>query len=190
MTLEERHPYNRRVRLFHLPIAPAPRHPDNGILLELDGDLKLPKETYVKIDLPYIIPLSMLRASYRDLRSWQALELKPASFIRLLQYVEFRLSTKPKLLRKTKTSRLIAHRSSSRAQGPPRMSKLASTLWKILMVLMMMVAIYIALAYLRKSRTEPSFGYRIRRCVQKVPGTEELSRVIPCCNMETGQCYS
>ncbi len=145
-TLEERHPYNRRVRLFHLPIAPAPRHPDNGILLELDGDLKLPKQTYVKIDLPYTIPWSMLRASHRDLRSRQVLELKPRSFVRLLQYVESRLSTKPKLLRKTKASRLVARRSFSRGPSIPR---LASTLRNVLIVLMMMVVIYVTLAYFR-----------------------------------------
>ena len=166
-TLEERHPYNRRVRLFHLPIAPAPRHPDNGILLELDGDLKLPKETYVKIALPYIIPRSMLRANYRDLRSRQVLELKPSSFVRLLQYVESRLSTKPKLLRKTKASRLVARRSSNRAQGPPRMSKLASILCNILMVLVVMVAIDITLAFLRSLRQNHRLGAELAGACRK-----------------------
>ena len=143
-TLEERHPHNRRVRLFHLPIAPAPRHPDNGILLELDGDLKLPKETYVKIDLPYMIPLSMLRASYRELRSGKVLELKPLSFAQLLRYIDSKISSKPKLVRKTLASRRVTHRSSVGGREP-RSLQLVPTLWNMLMVLLIMAVIYINL---------------------------------------------
>ena len=143
-TLEERHPYNRRVRLFHLPIAPAPRHPDNGILLELDGDLKLPKETYVKIDLPYMIPFSMLRASYRELRSGKVLQLKPLSFAQLLRYVESTISSNPKLLRKTLASRRVTHRSFIRDREP-RSLQLVPTLWIMLMVLLITAVVYINL---------------------------------------------
>ena len=144
MTLEERHPYNRRVRLFHLPIAPAPRHPDNGILLELDGDLKLRKETYVKIDLPYRIPLSMLRASYRDLHSGKVLEMKPLSFAQLLRYLESTISSNSKLFRKTLASRRITHRSPVRGREPGPL-ELVPTLWNIVRLLVIIAVIYIYL---------------------------------------------
>ena len=87
----------------------------------------------------------MLRADYRDLRSGRILELKPRSFATLLQYVEARLSTNPKLLRKTKVSRSVTHRNSRRRQIP-KSSKLLPTLWKLMLV---MVVIYATLAYLR-----------------------------------------
>lgn len=119
------------------------------MLLELDGDLELPKETYIKVDLPYMIPLSMLKANCRDLRSGKILKLKPRSFAKLLQYVESRLATEPKLLRKTIASRRVTHRGSRHAQGL-NTPKLAPTMRNVLMVfVMMMIVIYIALAYLR-----------------------------------------
>ena len=135
--------------MLHLPIAPAPRHPNNGILLELDGDLKLPKETYVKIHLPYMIPWSMLKTSCRDLRSGKILELKPRSFATLLQYVESRLASQPKLQRKGMASRRITYRGSPRARrsNPPRLVR--KLLWNIVTVVLIMVLIYVILAYLR-----------------------------------------
>ena len=147
-SLGERHPYNRRIRLFHLPIAPAPRHPDNNILLELDGDLRLPKDTYVKTELPYTIPWSMLRASYRDLQSRKVLELKPRSFAQLLQYIDARVSAEPELLRKRITSPSVSHRGSRCAQQPVA-HDLASMLRNMLVVLLAIVVIYFILAELR-----------------------------------------
>jgi hypothetical protein len=46
--LHIRHKDNLLVRLKHLPIGPSPPHPDNGILLELEGE-PLRKKSYVKI---------------------------------------------------------------------------------------------------------------------------------------------
>lgn len=95
-----------------------------------------------------MIPLSMLKANCRDLRSGKILKLKPRSFAKLLQYVESRLATEPKLLRKTIASRRVTHRGSRHAQGQ-NTPKLAPTMRNVLMVFVMMIVIYIALAYLR-----------------------------------------
>ena len=90
----------------------------------------------------------MLRASYRELRSGKILELKPRSFAQLLGYLESRLSSNPKLLRKTLASRRVTHRSSGRGREP-RPLELVPTLSNILMVLLVMALIYITLTYLR-----------------------------------------
>ena len=90
----------------------------------------------------------MLKANCRDLRSGKILELKPRSFAKLLQYVESRLSAEPKLLRKTIASRRVTHRGyrHARAQNTPN---LAPTMQNILMVFVILIVIYVALAYLR-----------------------------------------
>ena len=90
----------------------------------------------------------MLRASYRELRSGKILELKPRSFAQLLRYLESRLSSNPKLLRRTLASRRVTHRSSSRGREP-RSLELVPTLWNMLIVLLVMAVIYITLTYLR-----------------------------------------
>ena len=90
----------------------------------------------------------MLRASYRELRSGKVLELKPRSFAQLLRYLESRLSSKPKLLRKKLASRRVTHRSSGSSREP-RSLELVPTLWNMLIVLLVMVVIYITLTYLR-----------------------------------------
>lgn len=146
-TLEERHPYNRRIRLFHLPIAPAPRHPDNGILLELDGDLRLPKETYVKTELPCTIPWSMLRPNYRDLRSQKVLELKPRSFAQLLQYVDAGIPAERKPLKRITTAR-VNYRGPHVPQRAIALD-LPSLLRNMLLALLVMVFFYVTLLYLQ-----------------------------------------
>ncbi|KAG7285064.1 hypothetical protein NEMBOFW57_009684 [Staphylotrichum longicolle] len=47
-------------RRRQLPIAPAPQHPDNGVLLALAGGRLWPKESYVSIKL-FTVPVSVLR---------------------------------------------------------------------------------------------------------------------------------
>ena len=92
----------------------------------------------------------MLRASYRELRSGKILELKPLSFAQLLRYLESRLSSDPKLLRKTRASRHITHRISGRAREP-RSLELVPTLWNRLMMLLVFVGIFITWIYFRRS---------------------------------------
>lgn len=90
----------------------------------------------------------MLRANWRDLSSQRDLELKPRSFATLLQYLEARLSTKPKLLRRTIASRHVTRQRFGRVQRPIT-PKLAPTLRTFLMVFLAMIVIYVTLAYLR-----------------------------------------
>ena len=90
----------------------------------------------------------MLRATYRDRRSGKVLELEPHSFARLLQYVESRVFTKPKLLNKTRAFRRIPRRDSRRAQRRSPI-RLVPTLREVLMVFLVMIVIYVAIAYLR-----------------------------------------
>ena len=90
----------------------------------------------------------MLRVNYRDLRSGKIVELKPHSFVQLLRYVEPRLPTKPKLLRKTIASQRVTHQGSSRTRWSNSLN-IAPTSRNILTVFLIMVVIYIVFAYLR-----------------------------------------
>lgn len=117
-------------------------------MLELDGDLRLPKETYVKTEVPYTVPWSMLRATYRDLPSRKVWEMKPRSFAQVLQYVDARVSAESELLRKNFTSPSVSHRGSRGAQGPIAPDTL-SMLRNMLVGFLVMVVIYLTLAYLR-----------------------------------------
>lgn len=91
----------------------------------------------------------MLKTSCRDLRSGKILELKPRSFATLLQYVESRISTQPKLLRKKLASRRITYPGSPRAVGPNPPGLARTLLWNVVMVVLILVVIYAVLAYLR-----------------------------------------
>lgn len=90
----------------------------------------------------------MLRVNWRDLSSQRVLELKPRSSATLLQYLEARLSTKPKLLRRTIASRHVTRQGFGRVQRPIT-PKLAPTLRTFLIVFLAMIVIYVTLAYLR-----------------------------------------
>lgn len=117
-------------------------------MLELNGDLRLPKKTYVKTELRYTIPWSILRANYRDLRSGKVLELKPRSFAQLLQYVDAKVLAEPEIPRINLTFPSVSHQGSRGAQRPVARD-LAPLLRYMLVVLLVMVVIYIILNGLR-----------------------------------------
>lgn len=75
-------------RRRQLPIAPAPQHPDNGVLLALAGGRLWPKESYVSIKL-FTVPVSVLREEQRG--PWA---LSPAS-LRVLDDVVAKMPCMP-----------------------------------------------------------------------------------------------
>lgn len=62
LDLETKHRYSKvQLRSTFLPIDPSPPHPDNNILLKLDHDVTLRKNSYVKTEEQKRILFSLLR---------------------------------------------------------------------------------------------------------------------------------
>ncbi|KAI1751947.1 hypothetical protein F4782DRAFT_540520 [Xylaria castorea] len=95
VNLETRFPTQMEARRHHLPIAPSPAHPDNGILLVLrDPSYKLRKNSYVNTRDRRVIQVALLR-SY-DRRQPDPY-LSKRSFKQLCQYANYEepLTTMP-----------------------------------------------------------------------------------------------
>lgn len=90
----------------------------------------------------------MLRATHRDPRSGKILELKPHSFAQLIHYVDARVSNETLLLRNRVGSSNLRDGGFHGAQTGEALD-LASTLWGMLVVFLIMVVIYPPLAYLQ-----------------------------------------
>ena len=67
------------IRASHLPIYPAPVHPDSGKVLFLDNGLRLDKDTNVKLETRYLLPLSLINFRYCDHRTQQKYTLQSVS---------------------------------------------------------------------------------------------------------------
>ncbi len=65
--LETRHRHNHEIRRNHLPIKPAPQHPEGFASLELAEGATLTKESYVKTERRYRVEWRFLRP-YEDRR--------------------------------------------------------------------------------------------------------------------------
>ncbi|KAI0544034.1 hypothetical protein F4679DRAFT_61350 [Xylaria curta] len=85
--LESRFPTQMEARRHHLPIAPSPTHPDNGILLVLrDQSYKLRKNSYVNTRDKRVVQVDILRP-YNRRRPDPYLSKK--SFKQLCQYANY-----------------------------------------------------------------------------------------------------
>ncbi|KAI0854682.1 hypothetical protein F4860DRAFT_508042 [Xylaria cubensis] len=85
--LETRFPTQLEVRRHHLPIAPSPAHPDNGILLVLrDKSYKLRKNSYVNTRDKRVVRVDLLRP-YNRRQPDPCLSKK--SFKQLCQYANY-----------------------------------------------------------------------------------------------------
>ncbi|KAI1737873.1 hypothetical protein F4680DRAFT_201018 [Xylaria scruposa] len=85
--LETRFPTQMEARRHHLPIAPSPTHPDNGILLVLrDQSHKLRKDSYVNTRDKRVVQVDLLRP-YNRRRPDPYLSKK--SFKQLCQYANY-----------------------------------------------------------------------------------------------------
>ena len=82
----EKYPDNRSQRRQHLPISPCAAHPDNGVLLFLEGDMQLRKKTYIKTKVKVILKKASLTPYCR---SGEEYKLKQESFAKLLVYIKF-----------------------------------------------------------------------------------------------------
>ena len=67
------------IRASHLPIYPAPAHPDSGKVLFLDNGLRLDKDTNVELKTRYLLPLSLINFRYCDHRTQQKYTLQSVS---------------------------------------------------------------------------------------------------------------
>jgi hypothetical protein len=85
-SLAERHPNDAQLRLQHLPIAPAPAHPDTGLLLTLRGNASLDKCSYVKMSRRLEVAQAALRP-YRGNTVSNPYILSPESYQLLASYV-------------------------------------------------------------------------------------------------------
>lgn len=87
-----KHANNIKARLAHLPIEPCSPHPDNGILLSLEGNMFLHRRSYVKTENKHTLSFSILR-SYD--RSGKTFALTNDSYQKLINYVNFIPVTPP-----------------------------------------------------------------------------------------------
>jgi hypothetical protein len=81
-----KHAHNIKARLAHLPIEPCSPHPDNGILLSLEGNVFLHRNFYVKTENWHTLSFFILR-SYD--RSGKSFVLTNDSYQELINYVNF-----------------------------------------------------------------------------------------------------
>lgn len=81
-----KYPTNQSQRSRHLPISPCAAHPDNGILLFLEEDRQLRKNTYIKTKVKVIVKIASLTPYCR---SGDEYKLKQESFTILLVYIKF-----------------------------------------------------------------------------------------------------
>lgn len=87
-----KHAYNIKARLAHLPIEPCSPHPDNGILLSLEGNVFLHRNSYIKTENWHTLSSFILR-SYD--RSGKSFVLTNDSYQELINYVNFIPVTSP-----------------------------------------------------------------------------------------------
>ena len=83
----------QRVRAKHLPIHPSPAHPDTGALLHLKGNLNLPKNSNVKLDRRYNIPISLINLNYRHSHTGKRYKLITPSLALLRSHVDDSVET-------------------------------------------------------------------------------------------------
>ncbi|KAK0509610.1 hypothetical protein JMJ35_008004 [Cladonia borealis] len=76
------------IRASHLPIYPAPAHPDSGKVLFLDNGLRLDRDTNVKLKTRYLLPLSLINFRYCDHRTQQKYTLQSVSLNIVLDAVD------------------------------------------------------------------------------------------------------
>lgn len=77
------------IRASHLPIYPAPAHPDSGKVLFLDNGLRLDKDTNVKLKNRYLLPLSLINFRYCNHRTQQKYTLQSVSLDIVLGAVDY-----------------------------------------------------------------------------------------------------
>lgn len=75
--------------LHTLPIYPAPAHPDSGKVLFLDNNIRLDKDTNVKLEIRHLIPLTFFNFSYCDYRTRQKYTLQSTSLEIVLSAIDF-----------------------------------------------------------------------------------------------------
>jgi hypothetical protein len=90
--LSAKHAHNIKARLAHLPIEPCSPHPDNGILLSLEGNVFLHRNSYVKTENQHTLSFSILR---RYDRSGKSFVLTNDSYQKLINYANFIPVTSP-----------------------------------------------------------------------------------------------
>lgn len=86
--LLEKYPRNTALRRKHLPIYPSNRHPDLDILLSLEGDQNLKKNSYIRTDRQHSIEFAALRP-YRGPRIEVNYVLTTESYQQVIKHAGF-----------------------------------------------------------------------------------------------------
>lgn len=86
--MKDKHSNNRVVRAAHLPIHPAPAHPDTNELLYLQSDLQLRNKSYIKTKKRHLVPLALIKFDHRERRSGKKYRLRRDSYLKVVQAVD------------------------------------------------------------------------------------------------------
>lgn len=76
------------MRAAHLPIHPAPAHPDTDELLYLQSDLQLRNKSYIGTKKRHLVPLTLIEFDYRERPSGKKYKLRRDSYLKVVQAVD------------------------------------------------------------------------------------------------------